>query len=375
MKKVLVLLMCLVLATGAITACSKKSAEEADTKVETETKEDAKEQPKAEPTTEATTEPATETEKGSDVSGIKTGLAIITSAKSSKDAGDKDGVAQADSTAAAVMVDENGVIVKCVIDVVQTPVNFSKSGEVTTDPATEFISKNEIGDAYGMKKASPIGKEWNEQAEALSQYVIGKTVDEVKGITIDEKGVITSEDLTSSVTMKIGSMLDAVEKAVANAETLGASADDKLGLGIISGLGHSTKNAGDEDGVVQAYTHYGVVTLDADGKITSSIIDASQANISFSKEGKITSDLATVYPSKNEIGDAYGMKKASGIGKEWNEQAKAFADYTVGKTIDEVTSIAINEKGAPASEDLASSVTVGIGNFLTVIQKAYTTAK
>lgn len=373
MKKLLVLLMCLVLVMGAITACSKKSAEEADTKVETETKEDAKEQPTAEPTEEATTEPTAEP---TDATGIKTGLAVVTStAEFSKDAGDEDGQAQTDSTAAAVTVDENGVIINCVIDVVQTKINFSKTGEITTDSAAEFISKHEIGAGYGMKTVSPIGKEWNEQATALAQYVIGKTMDEVKGIAIDEKGHATTEDLTSSVTMSVGSMLEAVEKAVANAEPLGASADDKLGLGIVSGLGHSTKNAGDEDGVAQAYSHYGVVTLNAEGKITSSIIDASQANVTFSKEGKITSDLAAAYQTKNELGDGYGMKQASKIGKEWNEQARAFADYIVGKTVDEVKGIAINDEGAPTSEDLTSSVTVGIGDLLTVIEKACTTAK
>jgi hypothetical protein len=66
--------------------------------------------------------------------------------------------------------------------------------------------------------------------------------------------------------------------------------------------------------------------------ITSCIIDASQTNINFSKEGKITSDINAEFQTKNELGDAYGMKKASSIGKEWNEQANAFAQYVVGKT-------------------------------------------
>ena len=339
MKKILVLLMCLILAMGVFTACGKKD-------VNTGAK-----------------------------AKVKTGLAVITSAGSSKDAGDADGLAQADSTAAAVVVDENGVIIDCVIDVVQTKIKFSKTGEITTDSAAEFISKHELGDDYLMKGASPIGKEWYEQASALSEYIIGKTLDEVKGIAIDEGGTPTSEDLTSSVTMKVGSMLEAVEKAVTNAEHLGASAGDKLGLGIISKLGHSTKNAGDGDGVAQAYTHYGVVTLGADGKITSSIIDASQANISFSKEGKITSDKAATYQTKNELGEGYNMRGASPIKKEWFEQSKAFTDYIVGKKIKEVTGIALNENGAPTSKDLTSSVTVDIGDFLTVIEKACTTAK
>jgi hypothetical protein len=370
MKKLLILLMSLVLVMGAFTACSSKKAEETGTKTETGTNEEQK----TEPTTAPTTEPTATPETSTNTAGVKTCLAIITSAKTS-DAGDADGLAQADSTAAAVIVDENGVIVNCVIDVVQTKINFSKTGEVTTDSAAEFISKLELADEYKMRGASKIGKEWNEQSAALSQYIVGKTIDEVKGIAVDENNYPTSEDLTSSVTMNIGSMLSAVEKAVANAQPLGASASDKLGLGIISELGHSTKNAGAEDGVAQAYTHYGVVTLDADGKITSSVIDASQTNISFSKEGKITSDLTATFQTKNELGDAYGMKSASKIVKEWNEQARAFADYIVGKTMNEVTGIAISEEGTPTSEDLTGSVTVGIGSFLTVVEKACTTAK
>ena len=113
-----------------------------------------------------------------------------------------------------------------------------------------------------MKGASPIGKEWFEQAEALEKYVTGKTLAEVKGIAI-EGGYATDEDLTSSVTMNIGTIITAIEKAVNNAEDLGAKADDKLGLGITSGSGKSTKSASaDGDGTVQAYTHYNVVSLE-----------------------------------------------------------------------------------------------------------------
>ncbi|NLO08354.1 MAG: hypothetical protein GX129_00575, partial [Clostridiales bacterium] len=199
--------------------------------------------------------------------GLKTGLAVVSSAGSSKEATEeKDGTAQVDSTAVAVLVDDKGVIKNIVIDVVQTKFNFSTTGEITTDLAKTFDSKKELGDNYNMKGASPIGKEWYEQAEALEKYVTGKTVAEVKGIALDG-GYPTDADLTSSVTMNIGSMITAIEKAVNNAEDLGAKAGDQLGLGITSGSGKSTKNASDEgDGNVQAYSHYGAVSFDKSGK-------------------------------------------------------------------------------------------------------------
>jgi hypothetical protein len=68
------------------------------------------------------------------------------------------------------------------------------------------------------------------------------------------------------------------------------------------------------------------------------------------------------------------MKKASAIGKEWNEQAAAYAAYTVGKTADEVAGTAM-EEGRAADADLAASVSVHITDFNSVIAKAVAAAK
>lgn len=297
----------------------------------------------------------------------KTGFAVITSADhSSKNAGEDDGLAQVDSTAAVVLIDSKGIIKDCVIDIIQTKINFTAEGTISTDLSQEFISKHDLKDAYNMKGASPIGKEWYEQAEALEAYIIGKTVDEVKGIKLDA-GYPAEKDLESSVTMAIGDMLDVVVKAAANAEELGASATDKVGLGLISKVGSSSKDAGEDDGVAQAYTTYSAITLDKNNKVTSSIFDASQTNIKFNTTGEITSDLTGGFKSKLELGNDYNMKDASPIGKEWFEQSKSFSDYIKGKTVSEVTGIKLTDGVAT---DLASSVTITIGDFLTTISKA-----
>ena len=364
MKKILVLLS-LVLVMFAFTACGSKDNGVKDTGAK-----DTKETVSKDTDTKETDAKETETKEAA----VKTGLAVVTSIASSKDAGEKDGVAQANSTAVAVLVDDNGVIKNVVIDVIQTKANISATGEITTDLATEFVSKGEIGAAYGMINASSIGKEWNEQAAALAEYVTGKTIDQVKGIAIDEKGYVTEEDLTSSVTMNIGDMIVAIEKAVNNAISLGATENDKLGLGLTSVIGGRSKNAGEADGMAQAYTNYGVITVDKDGKITSSILDSSQANINFSAQGLITSDKAAEFQTKQELGDAYGMKAASQIEKEWYEQANAFSDYIAGKTVSEVAGIAI-EDGKATEEDLTSSVTVTVSDFIKVIEKANASAK
>jgi ribosomal protein L7Ae-like RNA K-turn-binding protein len=305
---------------------------------------------------------------------VKTGLAVVTSVAKSTDAGTEDGLAETDSTVVAVTVDKDGKIVKCAIDMAQTKINFSAQGKITTPLDTAFKSKQELGADYGMGKASSIGKEWFEQANAFAAYAQGKTVDEIKGIAVNEEGVPSDAELASSVTIHIGDFVAAIEKAVANAQDLGATSADKLGLGIATNIG-SSADAADKDGVAQAYSTYAATTFDASGKITSSVIDASQANVNFSAAGKITSDLTAAVQSKDELGEAYGLKKASSIGKEWNEQAAAFAKYAAGKTVDEVKGVAVNEEGVPSDAELSSSVTVHVGDFIAVIEKGFTNAK
>ena len=61
------------------------------------------------------------------------------------------------------------------------------------------------------------------------------------------------------------------------------------------------------------------------------------------------------------------MSAVSSIGKDWNEQAAAFAAYVTGKTAEEVAGIQIDEATKPAEADLASSVTVSIYCFLALI--------
>lgn len=312
---------------------------------------------------------------GTAAGGLKTGLAVITSIESSKDAGDADGAAQADSTIVAVTVDADGKIVDCVIDAAQTKVAITKDGKIGTDKATEFKTKDELADSYGMKGKSGIGKEWYQQAAAFADYVKGKTVSEVKGIAVNESGEATGEDLKSSVTISVGGFIAGIGKAVSNAQNLGAQSGDKLGLGVTTNIDDSKDATASEAGLAQVYSTYTAATFGSDGKITSCVIDASQTNINFDAAGKITTDKSSEFKTKDELGDAYGMKGKSGLGKEWNEEAAAFASYVKGKTADEVKGIAVNEDGETTDADLKTSVTIGIGDFMTVISKASASAK
>ena len=325
--------------------------------------------PSATPTEAPAAQPSSPVDASSG-EAVKTGLALITSVGSSTSASaEGDGLAQADITLVAVTVGEDGVIDDCVIDAIQSKVNFDASGQLITDLSAPVASKNERGDDYGMWKASSIGKEWNEQAQAIADYVVGKTIDQVTGIAVTEDGKAGDADLAASVTMSIGGYLEGIQQAVANAQHLGASKGDTLVLTSTTSLSDSKNATAEEDGLAQAYATVGAITMNGD-TITSMVIDAVQASVNFDTAGQITTDLTAAQPSKNQLGDDYGMRKASSIGKEWYEQAAGFAAYVTGKTPAEVSGIAVTEDGKTADADLAASVTISIGAFQTLVDKA-----
>lgn len=305
--------------------------------------------------------------------GLRTGMAVIHSMEKSKNAGESDGTAEVDAVVAAVVIDQEGRILSCKLDMAQSVMNFTAEGKVVMKE--EFQTKKELGDGYGMRAASGIGKEWYEQAEAFENYVIGKTAKEVAGIAVGENGKTTDADLSAGVTVAIGDYQKAVVEAVKNAAEIGTQEGDQLGLGIVTNMEKSKDASADADGQCQAYSTFAAVTTDAEGVITGSIIDASQGTVTFDGSGVITSDLEADVKTKKQLGEGYGMKKASGIGKEWYEQADAFSDYIAGKTADEVTGIAVGEDGKAADADLTASVTVGISDFQTAVAKAVADAE
>ena len=297
---------------------------------------------------------------------VRTGLAVVANAADSKNAAE----AAYDVTYVAVTVDDKGVIASCVIDSLGAKVTFDAAGTITSDLNAAILTKNELGDSYGMKAHGGAKYEWNEQARALADYAAGKTVEQLKNGAVDESGrAPAGSDLASTATIYLGGYVSAIEKAVANAAHLGAAAGDELRLAVISKADGSTSASADKAGTAQLDSDVTALTLN-DGIITSCVIDSLQAKVSFDAAGTITTDLSAPLPTKNELGESYGMKAYGGTKYEWNEQAASFAAYAAGKTAAEVNAIAVNEKTAPTEADLASSVTIAVGGFQALIAKA-----
>ena len=128
------------------------------------------------------------------------------------------GNAQADTTVCAVVLDAEGKIVAVHFDVIQQKIAFNDKGELVTEVGTEFKTKRELGDEYGMKGNSGIGAEWNTQAAAFAASIIGMTADEVAGIALNEEGAVTDEELASQVTVGVDGFLACVASAAATAK-------------------------------------------------------------------------------------------------------------------------------------------------------------
>ena len=320
------------------------------------------------PTTE--TPPVASTNSGSQ----RTGIGVVTGVGSSKSAtAEAAGSAQIDSTIAVVTVDADGKITHCIIDATQTKVPVASNGDVTKDGLI-LKSKSELQDDYGMRARSGIGKEWFEQTEALAEHVIGKTLAEVAAIALDDSGKPTDADLATHVTISSDSYIEAVQKAIQNA-VAGTEANGaiKTGAGVTT-----TAESSSSASRVQVDTYIAAVTLDADGKIVNCSIDVAQTRVPVSATGELTTDVNL--KTKHELKDEYNMRGNSGISKEWFEQADTFAQYVIGKTLAEVKAIPMDtiDDGAhwfPDVPELATTVTIGVSDYLEVIEKAINNAK
>ena len=303
---------------------------------------------------------------------LKTGLAVSTKISDSVSAtAEKNGSAAYDITIAAVTVDENGVIRSCKLDSVPATVNFDAAGQIVTDLTAVIDTKNEKGANYGMVAHGGAVAEWDAQVAALCNFAVGKTVEELKNGAVSESGYAPEgTDLASSATIYLGGYVSVIEAAVNNAKYLGAIDGDELKLVTLNTVGSSVSATAEKAGTAQLDANIAVVTV-KDGVISSCIIDAVQAKISFDTAGAITTDLTAAVATKNELGENYGMKAWGGAAYEWNEQAASFAAYVTGKTAAEVAGIAVTETTKPADgTDLAASVTISIGDFQTLIAKA-----
>ena len=112
---------------------------------------------------------------------------------------------------AAVTMDGDKVT-GCAVDTL--PVSLPTEGGVFTYVSGELKTKAQQKDAYGMKKASPIEREWYEQADAFATYAVNKTADDLDGISLGSDGKTDAvAGCTISITAMRQNLLRAINKS------------------------------------------------------------------------------------------------------------------------------------------------------------------
>jgi len=153
----------------------------------------------------------------------------------------------------------------------------------------------------------------------------------------------------------------------------------KTGLGHdISISARSTDATADEAGSIITDTVMAAVTVDANGKVLGVNIDDAQITLAVDATGKLTTDKTAELKTKDELGEAYGMKKFGGSKYEWNEQVAFVEGWMVGKTASQIAAMKTKdgEEGKLADEaDLVGKVSITVPEFLKVVAEAIANAK
>lgn len=320
-------------------------------------------------TNSGTQDSTVNTESKIDTEGTyKTGVGTVISVNAKEQTEEKGASAQVNTTIVAASFDKDGKVVSATIDTAQNEAKFGKDGKLEKE--VDLRTKNEKGEEYGMKAVSGIKKEIDEQHQALAEYFVGKTIEEIKAIPTEKKdekhtAVPTGEDLKASVTVTIEKYVQAIEKAYNNAvETTAPVA--KTGLGINVNATAKDKTA-EKGASLKISTTFMVVALDEKDTVVGAQVDVSEQEVAFDLDGKVAKE-ATL-KTKNELGDKYGMKEASGIKKEVFEQHEAFANWMVGKTTADISGVKEDD------EDLRASITVNMAGYMQAFDKAVKAAK
>lgn len=251
---------------------------------------------------------------------------------------------------------ENDAITKYTIDTRQG----NRTGDGTEDVpyvwAWNTQTKKELGDAYGMAGASDIGKEWDEQAEAIEAFWLENGVD---AITVDGDGNIDN--------------------------VTGATISDSYSAIAQQAVQHAVE--GKFVAIYESGTDiYSAEMTLSDGEIDTLILDVLQAETS-QADGSFVWNAA----SKQELGDDYGMKGVGGgytftdgawvssgsqATLEWYEQVNLISNYIISNGYNENLQ-AVESRGGSLDGstlvDALAGATIRTGSYYTLLAKLFET--
>ena len=259
-------------------------------------------------------------------SGWQTGLGVLT------ETSDEGRTGTIHTIAAAVLLDGEGKVADVMLDELEVELSADGKGAVTMP----------------------------------TDYRTGLTPQQAARLETDKDGRAADPDLLSGCTIRVDKYRDAVAKACASAAPLGGAKGDRVSLGVVAENASSDVTATDDKDLnAEVELTFAALTLDADGRITSAIGDMAEPALTVAADGGITAPEAV--RTKLELGDGYGMRGASALGKEWYEHSAGYCSYLKGKTEAEAASIPADG----SDPDLAALCTISIDALQKAVGDAF----
>ena len=260
-------------------------------------------------------------------------------------------------TAASIVTDADGKIVDCRLDCVEYSAYDKQGNLVETAP----VSKVAQGAAYDSYAPMPAGS-WFKQAEALENYVVGKTQSEVAATAL-EGGKAADAELKASCSIGITDLLKAIDNAFKSEHKVSfksTATEFTAGLSVVG----SVKITENDTSVDVKYSATFSTAILAEGKVVAAIVDTAEPTLKgvIADEGAASLDYKG---SKREQGDAYDSY-APMAGGRWYAQADAYAASAVGKTASDIATL--------ATEGVAGC-TIAVADYKAGIEAAVKSAK
>ena len=220
---------------------------------------------------------------------MKFGVGIHTSIDKATDAdGELTGKGQAATTVAAVLLDEDGRIVKCKLDCAENLVEYTSEGKFI--PTEDFKTKYELGADYGMKKLAGAPKEWFEQADAFCSVAAGKTMEEISSLVADG-GKGNSDVISAGCTIQVSEFIYALENAIKSAKDSTASEQDDISIAVSTKLVGKDASA-DADGYTRLDMAIRAIALSPKDKKETALRESEESvNFTFDTKGKSTLEI------------------------------------------------------------------------------------
>lgn len=219
-------------------------------------------------------------------------------------------------------------------ELVDVVIEHRQSNKIVDEEGKVKIAWKATKHTQGHKYVLGSGTPWTDEVKALEDFIVENGVE---AVTTFEDGSKIKTDVVTGVTIGIGDYLEVVQAAMENAE-----AGKYVAFEVVEDKG---------DVVWAELTYNG-------NKLQEVLINQVQSTKTVDEEGKVT---IAWNDDKHTLGENYVL----GSGNTWTSEVVLLQDYILANGIED-----INLTDDAGHTDTVSGVTIKIGTFLDVVEKA-----